>query len=368
MADILSSVTSGGVTVLSFILILGLLVFVHELGHFVVAKRAGIRVEEFGFGYPPRMLTLFKRDETIYTINWLPLGGFVRMVGENGEDSNDPHSFSSKGKLARAAVLVAGSFMNLVLPVIIFSIIAMLGVPDGDPTGRVQVVGIEPDSPAAAAGLQPEDEILFVGSQRIMSVAQLQSLVQQFEEREVTVDVERDGEMESFTMTPRRLTEESQVMIGVSIIDQRTIVRYNPIRAVMLGVEQTATLFSLMLQGFADMIGNLFTGTVDSNSLAGPVGIMQATGEVARTGSVTNLLNFAAFLSVNLAIINLLPIPALDGGRLLFIAVEALRGKRISPEREGLVHLLGMALLLALMLFISVIDIQRLVGGGSVLQ
>ncbi|HEX8682570.1 MAG TPA: RIP metalloprotease RseP [Ardenticatenaceae bacterium] len=368
MPDFLSSITSGGVTVFSFILILGLLVFVHELGHFVVAKRAGIRVEEFGFGYPPRMFTLFKRDETIYTINWLPLGGFVRMVGENGEEANDPHSFASKSKLARAAVLVAGSAMNLLLPIIIFTVIAMTGVPDGEPTGRVQVMGVEPNSPAQEAGLQAGDEVLYVASQRIMSVGQLQQLVQQFEGREVTVDVEREGEMLSFTMTPRRLGEQPQVMIGVSIIDERAMVRYNPIRALSLGIQQTVTLFGLMLQGFADLIGGLFTGGVEANSLAGPVGIMQATGEVARTGSISNLLNFAAFLSINLAIINLMPFPALDGGRLLFIIVEALRGKRISPEREGLVHLLGMLLLLALMAFISVIDIQRLLGGGSVLQ
>lgn len=369
MSEFLSFLTSGGITLVSFIAVLGLLVFVHELGHFAVAKWAGIRVEEFGFGYPPRMLTLFKKGETTYTLNWLPLGGFVRMVGENGEDATDPSSFASKGKLWRAAVLIAGSAMNLILPIFLFMIVAMIGVPEGEPTGRVEILGIEPNSPAAEAGLASGDEVLYVGGQRIMSVGQLQGLVQRFEGREVIVEVERAGEPLELTLTPRRLAEGDSVKIGVAIYDQREMVRYDPLRALAFGVERTGRLFVLMLQGFADIIGGLFSGQGESAALTGPLGIMQATGEVAKTGRLENLLNFAAFLSINIAIINLLPIPALDGGRLIFVLLEALRGgKRISPEREGMVHLVGMMLLLGLMVFISIIDIQRLLGGGSVLQ
>jgi regulator of sigma E protease len=369
MPDLVGMLTSGAVTIVAFIVVLGLLVFVHELGHFAVAKWAGIRVEEFGFGFPPRMLTLFKRGETEYTLNWLPVGGFVRMVGESGGDVTDPRSFASKSKLARAAVLVAGSTMNMLLPVILFAIVAMMGVPDGDPTGRVEVVGVETGSPAAEAGIQPGDEILFVGNQRVMDVGQLQALVQRFEGREVMVDVQRDGEMLDFALQPRQLDEQESAKIGVAIINQREIVRHDPFNALVMGVRQTAAVFVLMIQGFSNLIGGLFTGATDAGAVAGPLGIAQATGEIARTGRLENLINFAAFLSINLAIINMLPIPALDGGRLLFIGVEALRGgKRISPEREGLVHLVGMLLLLGLMAFISIIDVQRIIGGGSVLQ
>ncbi len=369
MPDILAPLTSGGVTLISFIVVLGLLVFVHELGHFAVAKWAGIRVEEFGFGFPPRMVTLFRKGETEYTLNWLPLGGFVRMVGENGDEIDDPRSFASKSKLWRAGVLLAGSAMNLFLPVILFALAAMLiGVQEGPPTGRVEVLGVEPNSPAAEAGLAIGDEILFVGSQRVMDVAQLQQLVQRFEGREVTVDVERNGEMLEFTLEPRRFGEDEQLKIGVLIANQQEMVRYNPIRALAFGVTQTVRLTTGILQGFGALLGDLLAGTSEEVPVAGPIGIMQVTGEVAQTGQLEYMISFMSLLSVNLAIFNLLPIPGLDGGRLLFVFIEVLRGKRISAEREGLVHLLGIMLLLALMAFVSVIDIQRIFEGVSVLQ
>ncbi|MGH2542118.1 MAG: RIP metalloprotease RseP [Ardenticatenaceae bacterium] len=369
MPDLLAPLSSGGVTILSFILVLGLLVFVHELGHFVVAKLAGIRVEEFGFGFPPRMVTLFKKGETEYTINWLPLGGFVRMVGENGEDFQDPRSFASKSRAWRAAVLLAGSAMNLILPIFLFTFMAMaVGVQEGPPTHRVEVLGVEPDSPADEAGLQVGDEILYVGAQRVMDVAQLQALIQRFEGRAVAVDVDRNGEMVGFTMTPRRFGENNQLKIGVLIANQQELVHYNPLRALIFGFRQTGTLTIGIMQGFADLIADLFGGRTESVPVAGPIGIMQVTGEVAQTGQLEYILSFMALLSVNLAIFNLLPIPGLDGGRLLFVGIEALRGQRISAEREGLVHLLGIMLLLALMAFVSVIDIQRLFDGVSVIQ
>lgn len=368
MSDLFTSLGSAGMTAVAFVLVLGLLVFVHELGHFAVAKWAGIRVEEFGFGFPPRMFTLFKRGETEYTINWLPLGGFVRMIGENGEDASDPRSFASKSRAWRAAVLMAGSAMNLLLPVLIFTVIAMVGVPEGPSTGRIEVVGVEPGSPAAEIGLQSGDEIIFAANQRVTSIDRLVMLVNEFKDREITLDVEREGELQSFTVVPRQLDETPQARIGVAIINQQEIIRLNPFSALAWGVRRTYDLLMLMLVGFGELIGSLFSGSAESAAITGPLGIAQATGEVARTG-VLNLFNFAAYLSINLAIVNMLPIPALDGGRLLFVLLEALRGgKRISPEREGLVHLLGMLLLLGLMAFISVFDLQRIAGGGSILQ
>ena len=369
MPDIFSMISSGAITVVSFLLVLGLLVFVHELGHFSVAKWAGIKVEEFGFGFPPRMVTLFKKGETEYTLNWLPLGGFVRMIGENGEEADDPRSFASKSKSWRAAVLVAGSTMNMILPIFLFAFIAMTGVPDGDATGRVEVVAVEANTPAAEAGLEAGDEIIFLGNQRVMNVSQLIELIQNFRDRDIVLDVERDGEMIAFTMMPRQMDDSSQIKIGVAIVDQREIISYGPIDAFVFGVKQTYSLFVLMIGGFSDLIGGLFNGSTDSAAVTGPLGIMQVTGEIAQTGELRNLLNFAAYLSINLAIINMLPIPALDGGRLIFVLLEALRGgKRISPEREGLVHLVGMLLLLGLMAVISVFDLQRVLSGDSFLQ
>lgn len=369
MPDIFSMISSGAVTVVSFILVLGLLVFVHELGHFAVAKWAGIKVEEFGFGFPPRMVTLFKKGETEYTINWLPLGGFVRMVGENGEGANDPRSFASKSRSWRAAVLVAGSTMNMILPVFLFAMIAMSGVPDGANTGIVEVVAVEAGTPAAEAGLKMGDEIIFLAGQRVLNVGQLIQLIQNFKDREVTLDVQRDGELIAFELEPRAVDDSPQIKIGVAIIDQKEIVHYGPLNALGFGVEQTYNLFVLMVGGLSDLVGGLFAGTADTSAVTGPLGIMQLTGEIAQTGQLRNLLNFAAYLSINLAIINMLPIPALDGGRLIFVLLEALRGgKRISAEREGLVHLVGMLLLLGLMAVISVFDLQRFLSGGSLLQ
>lgn len=369
MAGLFDMFSNAGVTVIAFIAVLGLLVFVHELGHFAVAKWAGIRVEEFGFGYPPRALTLFKKGETEYTLNWLPLGGFVRMVGENGEEGSDPRSFASKSRTVRAAVLVAGSAMNIILPIFLFAAIAMMGVPDGEPTGRVEVVGIEANSPAAVAGLQAGDEILFAGNQRVTSRDFLIALVQQFEGRDLVLDVDRDGEMVAINVTPQKYEEGSgQVKIGVSITDQREMVYYNPVEAVMFGVEQTQYWLATMVRDLTGLLRNAIQGNTEGAAIAGPVGIMQVTGEVARTG-LPNLINLAAILSLNLAIMNMLPIPALDGGRLMFVILEAVRGgKKISPEREGLVHLTGMLLLLSLMAFISFFDVQRLFSGGSILQ
>ncbi len=368
MVDIFASLTDGIFKLVSFILVLGLLVFVHELGHFAMAKWAGIRVDEFGFGFPPRMLTLFRKGETEYTINWLPLGGFVRMVGENGEESDDPRSFASKSKAWRIGVLSAGSIMNLLLPILLFTGMALfIGVQDGPPTGRIEVVEVIPGSPAEAAGLQPGDEILLVGGQR-WDVAGMQVYLQEFEDREITLTLERAGKVQDIVLQPRRETGEAQVKIGVSIFDQRRLVRYDPLQALSFGAQQTFELTQSIVQGFVQLFRDLFSGSSKDVAVAGPIGIMQVTGEVTETGRPEYILSFMALLSVNLAIFNLLPIPGLDGGRLLFVIVEALRGKRISAEREGLVHLFGIMLLLALMAFVSVIDIQRLLNGVSVLQ
>lgn len=368
MDVIFSFLSNGAITILAFLGVLGVLVFVHELGHFVVAKMSGMKVYEFGLGYPPRALTLFKKDETTYTLNWIPLGGFVRIMGENGEDADDPHSFANKSRTARAAVLVAGSAMNLILPVFLFAIIAMMGVPDGPPTGRIEIVGLEAGSPAQEAGLQAGDEILFVGNQRVTSRDQLIGLVQQFEGRELTIDYERNGELQSAVLTPTKPEGSGQVRIGVSIVDQLETVRYNPIEALAWGANQTWTWLNQMVNDLAGLLARAVQGNTEGAALAGPLGIAQVTGEVARTGW-QNLINLAAILSINLAIMNMLPIPALDGGRLLFVLIEAVRGgKRLSPEREGMVHVAGMLLLLSLMALISIFDIQRIIGGGSLLQ
>lgn len=353
-------------TIVSFIVVLGLLVFVHELGHFVVAKWGKIKVEEFGFGYPPRLFTFMRRGGTDYTINLLPVGGFVRMLGE--EDPTHPGSFASKSRLVRAAVLLAGSGMNILLAVVLFSAIGMIGVPAGDPTGYVEVAGVSPGSPAAEAGLRTGDLIVYVGNQRVTNIGQLQGIVTNFLDRQVTVTVQRNGTEIDYKITPRGTPPEGQGPMGVEITDQLETVRYNPIQAVSLGVQQTVRLFFTIIASFAELFGQLFERG-SAPQVAGPIGIAQVTGEVARTGEISNLLAFAALLSINLAILNLLPFPALDGGRLLFVVLEGLRGgRRIDPQKEGLIHLVGMVILLTLMVFISYFDLLRVFSGESLLR
>lgn len=349
-------------TIISFIVILGLLVFVHELGHFIAAKRAGIRVEEFGMGFPPRITTLFERGGTKYTLNALPIGGFVRMLGE--EDPSHPESFAAQSPWNRIKVLLAGPGMNVLLAILLFAVIAMIGVQAGEPTGNVEVVGIAESSPAAEAGIERGDIVKYIANQRVTSTEQLQGFIERYLGKSVTVTVVRNGEEIDLTLTPREDPPEGQGWVGIEIVDQRETVRYGPLQAMWLGMKRTFQAFGLLFMGVAEMI----RGTTEAD-LAGPVGIAQVTGELAREGELVSLINFSAFLSINLAIINLLPFPALDGGRLIFVVLELVRGgKRIDPKKEGLVHLIGMVVLLSLMLFITYFDVLRIFSGESVLR
>lgn len=355
-------------TIVAFIIVLGVLVFVHELGHFATAKWAGIKVEEFGFGYPPRLFTFMKRGDTIYTVNLLPLGGFVKMLGE--EDPTHPESFARKSAWKRAIVLVAGSAMNVLLAVVLFTAISMIGAPTGDPTGRIQINEVAAGSPAALAGLQPGDYILYVGNQRVRTIGVLQGIVARFYDREVTVTIERDGQEQDVRLVPRSNPPENEGAMGISIFEEREMVRQGPIAALGTGIRETGTAFVAILGGFGELLGRIGAGaSSEGPPVAGPLGIAQLTGEVAERGTLVDMLGFMAILSINLAIINLLPIPALDGGRLLFVAVEALRGgRRIDPAKEGLIHLVGMMLLLSLIAFISYFDVVRIISGQPLLR
>ncbi|KPL89099.1 RIP metalloprotease RseP [Ardenticatena maritima] len=350
------------ITLVSFAVVLGLLVLVHEIGHFVAAKAAGIKVLEFGIGYPPRALTLFKHGDTEYTLNWLPLGGFVRMLGE--EDPTHPDSFAAKPPLARALVLLAGPFMNFVLAVALFALLAMVaGVPTDKPANAITILAVAENSPAAEAGLREGDVILYVANQRVTTSEQLQALTQEFRGQPLTLVVRRgDREME-ITLVPRENPPQGEGPIGIQITD-RLIERYGPIEAFRAGFAATKRASLLILNGLSAML----RGEVGREAVAGPVGIAQVTGEVAREGGVLALINFTAVLSINLAILNLLPLPALDGGRLVFVLLEVVRGgKRISPEKEGLVHFVGMAILLGFVLIVTYFDVLRIFSGDSLM-
>jgi regulator of sigma E protease len=349
----------GWLSYLWIIPVLGLLIFVHELGHFVTARLNGIRVDEFGFGFPPRMFGI-KRGGVIYSLNWIPVGGFVRIYGENGDDAAEPYSFASKRPWQRAVVLGAGSFMNLLLAFLIFAIIAMVGIPRNQ--GAV-VENVLAGSPAAAAGLRPGDKLKSVGGVAIVDQEDVREVVSQSLDRELTVVVDRGGRQIPIEITPSSARSEKDGAMGVGMRPERVVQqRYSPLGALALGARQTWEVLGAMVTGIATFVTGRAPGEV-----AGPLGIAQATSEMADRGGFRFLVNWTALLSLNLFLINLLPLPALDGGRLVFVLLEAVRGKKVNPRREAFVHAFGIILLLTFLVVISFFDLQRIFEGRAFL-
>lgn len=347
--------------VLTVIPALGFLVFVHELGHFLTAIRMGIKVEEFGFGYPPRMFTLFRWKGVPVTINWLPLGGFVRMAGEEG-------NFDVEGSLAAAPpwkkipVMAAGAVMNLLAAVVLFGIVSAY-----EPLGPVTIDNVQAGSPAAAAGLREGDIVLAVDGKPIDSTRSLQSAIKARGDQPTAIDFRRQDQQSGDTTARVELTPQNGI-IGVSIGVPTSAVtgsRYNlnPLTALAYGVQQTFQMSISMIAGLGLIISRLFGagGSEMQGGLAGPVGIARITGDVARTGGLIPYLNLTALISVNLAVFNLLPIPALDGSRIVFALVEWVRrGKKVPPEKEAMVHAVGMIALLGLMLLVTFSDVRNI--------
>lgn len=372
------------ITIIIFLLILGLLVFVHELGHFLVARRFGVKAEEFGFGFPPRAAGIY-RDEagkwqktrgsqpisapgTIYSLNWLPLGGFVRIKGENG-DSADQDSFMSKAAWKRALILVAGVTMNFILAAFLLAGGFLFGLPQSldtvDPRAmvrdrRIQVVEVIADSPAATAGLLSGDIIRSIDGQSFNTYQELQDYVGEKAGQALRYDILRETDALTLTVTPDIRPETGRGGAGVAVWEVG-LVRYPVHLAVIKGFESAVELTSAILSAFGSLIADLVRGRGMTADLAGPVGIAVLTGQVAKQG-FAYLLQFAAALSINLAIINVLPFPALDGGRLLFLGIEKLRRRPIEREREALIHNIGFALLMLLVLFVTVRDVSRFGG------
>ena len=349
-------------SVVPFAIILIVLVVVHELGHFITAKLAGVKVLEFGLGYPPRIWGK-KIGETEYTVNALPLGGFVKLLGE--EDPDDPKSLAAQPRPIRLGILVAGSAMNLLLPVVLFAIAFM--IPQDVSIGQAQIARVDPDSPAAAAGMRTGDVIQRVEGREIRNTADLSRAIRLNVGQPITFVVLRNGTAETLTATPRWAPPEGQGQVGIRVspLYAFTEREWYPIwEAIPMGF--TATVETLQLA--RNEVISWFKGGTQP-ALSGPVGIAQATGEVVEQAGWLPLLEFGALLSINLAVINLLPLPMLDGGRIAFVVLEIIRrGKRISPEREGLVHMVGFAVLITFVVFISYFDVLRIISGKSIFQ
>lgn len=344
--------------ILIVIALLSLLIVAHEMGHLLTAKLAGIKVEEFGLGFPPRLVA-FRRGETEYSLNLLFFGGFVRLLGE--DEPKGPRSFAARGKGVRFMVLSAGAVMNIVLPLFLFSVSFM--VPREVTVGQVTIVEVAPGSPAERAGLLPGDRIVSAGAQRLDNHLGLTYQTQLHLGGTMPLVVERDSARFQLTVAPRWRPPSGEGPMGVVVrtTDLRTEkVSYPPWEALSRGGRTLVETFQLLRTEVLSWVVGRTTP-----QLGGPVAIVQMAGEVAQAGPGP-LLAFAGFISINLAIMNILPLPGLDGGRLFFVALEAVRrGRRISPQRERLVHFFGFVFLLALLVVVSYYDLVRLASGDS---
>jgi regulator of sigma E protease len=351
------------ITIVSFLAVIVVLILAHELGHFITAKASGVGVIEFGLGFPPRLVGI-RRGGTLYSLNLIPLGGFVKLAGE--EDPSVPGGLASKSRKTRLLVLAAGSLMNLLLPIVLFSIAFM--VPHDLVMEPLVVKAVAPDSPAANAGIEPGDTLLGINGRLINNFGEFQRYVYLNLGKEITVLVEHsNATTEEVQVIPRWKPPEGEGAIGIErdidvALSNRTIVsQHEPFwRAIPMGARECIETFILFKDGIVSMIIGAAPAEV-----AGPVGIAQITGEVAKAG-ISPLLEFAAFLSINLGIINIFPLPALDGGRIAFVVLEWIRrGKRIPARTEGMIHLIGFALLMAFFVAITYQDIIRIISGGS---
>lgn len=353
-------------TIVVFILILGLLIFVHEFGHFIMAKRFGLQVKEFGFGFPPRIFGI-KRGETIYSLNLIPLGGFVRILGEGGEEDKNPRSFASQKVGTRAKIIAAGVIMNFLLACLLLAIGFKIGLPtvldEKGSTGRVrdvkiQIIEVAKDSPAEKAGLKTGDQINGIEGLVIDEIGIFQEKVKERAGKEIILNISRGTEEQEIKIVPRKNPPEGEGSLGIGVV-KTGIISYPWYEAIYRGVISTFSMVAAIFIAIGQIIKNLLiSGKAVGAEFAGPVGIAVLTGQVVKMGFVY-ILQFTAILSINLAIINFLPLPALDGGRLLFLGIEKIRGQKVSPKVENAVHTLGFVLLILLMIFVTFKDVSR---------
>jgi regulator of sigma E protease len=355
-------------SIITFIVILSILVLVHEFGHFVVARRNGVWVEEFGIGYPPRVWGK-KIGETLYSVNLLPLGGFVRLHGEQTDEgvTKPEQAFINKSKKVRFAILSAGVVMNFLLAIVCFAVFyGFSGVPRE--TDKVIVSGVVKGAPADVVGIMPSDIVMSVDGIDLKSIDDFSGMIKERVGKEVTLEIlsEKESSVKSIKITPRVDIPENEGPLGI-LITQTEIyfppIWQRPFLGIYFGFKDAIFWGQQVLIGLYTMVSNLIGGQVPKD-IVGPVGIYAMTSEIAKVG-ILPLINFLGIFSVNLAVINFLPIPALDGGRFFFIVIEKIFGRKIIPKVEAAIHGAGMVVLLSLFAFLTFVEVKRLITAGS---
>ena len=389
-------------TFLIFIAVLAVLVLSHEFGHFIVARSSGMKVYEFGFGFPPRIVGFqwqknangknklkliwgkpkkimedegaalpseaLAKDGTVYSLNLIPLGGFVQIKGENGEETGTD-SFGAQKAWKRAATLAAGGAMNIILAFILLTSGFMMGLPqavDGLPSGvtvkdsHLEIIEAMAGKPAAEAGLQAGDSIVGLDDLQNPSIAAMQNYVDSHKNQDIKITIKRGDQTLQKSIHPFIYPDTGKGGLGVSLVEVG-LVSYPWYKAMYYGLLMTGFYLKEIFFSFYYLIAGLFAGNHMADAVSGPVGIAVMTGQVARLG-FSYLLNFMALLSLNLAVLNILPIPALDGGRLLFLLISKIKRKPISQRYEQLAHGLGFTLLMLLVVVITIKDLGHFSG------
>jgi regulator of sigma E protease len=339
-----------------FLIMLAALVVFHEFGHFVFAKRFGVTVEEFAVGFGPRIASV-TRGGTAYSLNALPLGGYCKMLGEDTADDGtaNPGNFQHKPLWQRIVIIVAGPVFNLALAAIVF---AFIGTFIGVPKGATNVIGqLLPDYPAAKAGLQTGDEIVAFNGAPVKSGDELIDAIHSQVHKPVTVDIRRDGVIKHFALVTTSKEQNGKIVGLLGFAPEPAIARTTVLEGVSWGFTAVATAVVAQVVGIVGAVSNH-----DASGITGTVGVARVVIQAEKMG-LFYVLYLAGELSVVLGLFNLLPIPALDGGRLAFLAVEGVRGRPVDPEKEGLVHLTGFALIMVLFVFITYHDIMQWISG-----
>ena len=347
-------------TIIVILLIISVIIFVHELGHFLAARISKVRVEEFGLGMFVRLFSI-KRGETTYSINAIPIGGFVKLTGEDGSEENDPNSFASKPKITRLFILSAGVFMNFLLAFLLFTIVFIAGMPQWG--GKVFIADLSPSIPASEVQLQKGDLIQKVNGVYIDSTEKIQDITNENLGNKLNFEILRDNKIINVEVLARKNHPDNEGPVGITMSVEPVIVssmKYSILQAPIEGFRLTVSMSREMVLGFVMIFKNLFgTGKVPEG-VAGPIGIGQIIGELMKFGIIP-VIQFAGIFSLNLAVLNFVPFPALDGGRVLFIVIESIIRKKVPARVEGIIHLSGLALLLILLILVSYQDILRII-------